>query len=856
MQDIYFDNIRLKNVRCHENIDMSFPTGQFTAVIGKNGKGKSTIPKAMSMVLYGEDQGTTINDMVNKKVGKNLEIVLSFRIQDSGKEDKYEIQLYHAHSKFHNKLVLLRNGVDISGKTKTETYKIISQIYLPKNIHHNVVYFAQQVKDFFTALSNTEQKDIFNSILSLSIWEDRYIGVDSALTSYEEEESTASSRLLILDSQIPEREGFLTTLISEQERRLKEIANQIVSLNNEITDTEIQIVKLETEKKQCKYSEEDEKNIRQKLTELISSREVIKSKIDQIAATTEEKRKQIVLELHNEFLSVLNKGKSELESFFNKQRMDENNKLKLVMERMTQVSKQFSCDDLEAKRKGFLDEKRKEQRFVDSEVSKLDIEFDTSQLYNEKTERIKNLTNKKTEIEKKAEKLKNVSESAKKDISKLEDEIKRDQTGLDQDVAICSKCGQPLNQEHRKKIVEEIEANQRSIESLLAIIDKCKKDFIEVKKDYDEITILVISETKNFDQLIFDKEEKKRAKKEDYSRKRELIDREISVFNEVTEVQIQKRKDDEISALNELGTEKDKIEENLAKVEKDFEAKVELLKERIEKDSKLREIEQIENLMKVAEQEKKNQQNSLVKLNMLIENNNEELRKLQELKSEVDNIKTRILSLDILKKTNQNKIKELESFSSDTTEIDKIKVEIEEIKKDRASFKKILDSVNRKIELLNFWKEGFSDRGIKSMLIDSAIPFMNKVCKEELEKISGGKFIVSFDTLSETKGGNIRDKLSVHVLNCETGADRHELLSGGEKRLIDLCCMKALRALAENQYQKKIHMTIFDEALDALDDDNSAIFCRLMKQMSADQNVMIITHKVVQNMEADEVLKL
>ena len=51
-------------------------------------------------------------------------------------------------------------------------------------------------------------------------------------------------------------------------------------------------------------------------------------------------------------------------------------------------------------------------------------------------------------------------------------------------------------------------------------------------------------------------------------------------------------------------------------------------------------------------------------------------------------------------------------------------------------------------------------------------------------------------------------------------------------------------------------MSFFDEALDALDDDNAAMFCRLMKKMSTDQCIVIITHKMFQNMEADQVFKL
>ena len=59
MQDIYIDNVKLKNVANYTGeMDFDFPPG-FTLIVGKNGSGKSTIFKSIALALYGDSGGTS-----------------------------------------------------------------------------------------------------------------------------------------------------------------------------------------------------------------------------------------------------------------------------------------------------------------------------------------------------------------------------------------------------------------------------------------------------------------------------------------------------------------------------------------------------------------------------------------------------------------------------------------------------------------------------------------------------------------------------------------------------------------------------------------------------------------------------
>jgi len=308
--------------------------------------------------------------------------------------------------------------------------------------------------------------------------------------------------------------------------------------------------------------------------------------------------------------------------------------------------------------------------------------------------------------------------------------------------------------------------------------------------------------------------------------------------------------------LADVESEQEVIENKIGDITAVEVVKLSEIEDSVTKDFDKRKMEQIENIESGLITEQNELQKQYDKLEVDIGENQIEQGKLEDTEKAIQSIDMSI-HVEIQTKTmNADRISNLQTVTTDESNIVSTRTEIETLTNEKDTLSEQNSSKLRKIEILSFWKEGFSDRGIKSMLIDSAIPLMNRVCREELEKVSGGKFIVSFDTISETKSGDVKDKFAVHVLNCETGADDHKLLSGGEKRLVDLCSMKAIRALQENQYQKVVHVTLYDEALDALDDDNAAVFCRLMKQMSSDQSVNIITHKIFQNMEADRVFKL
>lgn len=166
-----------------------------------------------------------------------------------------------------------------------------------------------------------------------------------------------------------------------------------------------------------------------------------------------------------------------------------------------------------------------------------------------------------------------------------------------------------------------------------------------------------------------------------------------------------------------------------------------------------------------------------------------------------------------------------------------------------------LIGMERKTKIYEFWKSGFSSTGIPSMLIDDSIPFMNDKISKYLDLLTNGRYIVSFDTLDETKAGEYRDKISVHVVDTETKANSRVQLSGGQTRIIDIATILTLGDLQANIQDIKFNILLFDEIFDALDYDNATYVSKVLNKLKLGKSIYVISHQIQDQLEPDEHLE-
>jgi len=201
-------------------------------------------------------------------------------------------------------------------------------------------------------------------------------------------------------------------------------------------------------------------------------------------------------------------------------------------------------------------------------------------------------------------------------------------------------------------------------------------------------------------------------------------------------------------------------------------------------------------------------------------------------------------------------IKEKEEEVFDTRRFDAIKEKINDIASEIHSLKDEQKTLIKMQEILEFWKIGFSSSGIPSLLIDESIPFMNQRVSYYLDQISNGRYSVSFDTLQATKAGEFRDKISVNVLDNITKANSRIQLSGGQTRIVDIATILTLCDLQSSVQNVTFNLLLFDEIFDSLDDENIGFVSKVLKDLSKQKSMFIVSHKYIDQIEADNVISL
>lgn len=863
------DKLHLRNVRNYgdEGMDMDFPVGNLTVFTGHVGAGKSTILKSVSMALYGDDGGVkgeklSIDDMVNERNGKNLEIELYFRAIDTlnnNHEDKYEIHLYHKHSKYQNKLVFIKNGIDISANGKMDTYRLIEKTIIPKDVYHNIYYFTQQAKNFFTALPNSEQKAIFDSILDLSDYDKYYQNCRDNITKYENSIGQSELQLNLLKSSVEEKDRLI---VKEKENIQNLINNNKLELESLTND----IQKLNTELNKLK----DENSLELNVSEIDKQLIELQSKIGNITDSSSheiemlnQKVNAIKTSIQQEFSDAKLKAKEKLEPIVkalqDKIHDSEKNKLVLDKDFNDKVSKLkqnsiIKCNDIKEKYSQKMDNLKDEVNTLlnDIRTKKSDADKEISDIKIKANDIKSNRDNELNKLQSLIDKENNSILQFNNRISEINRSIESNNKEINSDHPHCEKCGQELvNTDHLKRENKTLEEELDNIK-----IDKSKCDN-NIKEYQSKCETIKTTSESDLNEL------RVKAKKivEDFTNYKSENDKQVIAKNseikgindniESETKQIQYQTNNEVSTLElEYNNKTNELDQNIASINQDIESETYKAKQELINLSKVLTTKQNESIKKIQDDIVTKQKDC----NSQINNINDEINDLRLKKLNQLTVENRISELedDIHQKEMQKNLKNDFSPSQDG-----LKSLIESKQHDEDALKvqvKHHDDLVETLKVLEFWKTAFSDSGIKSMLIDVAIPHMNRCVREELDRVCPGTFTVSFDTLSQTKSGTIRDKFAIniiHNLKCATG---HKKLSGGEKRIIDFCCMSALRSLAENLYGKMFCHIFYDEVLDSLDSESRELFCRSMKTQSSDErHVLLVTHALTEDVEPDRV---
>lgn len=701
-------------------------------------------------------------------------------------DDEYVVHSYRKSKKFKNDRYLFKNGNDITCATKKETLDRISELLLPKDVFRNCLLFSQYVKNNFAESTHSFQRDILDNLMLLNIYDELYKKIDSSI-------SEEKSEIDKINANIPKSIGIIETtekiIVDAKESIQRE------ELENENKKKEIQekIDEFKEKENESDISEEEINNLKEHKTQKIQEKTKLESNIENIKekANSEFKEWKSIIEL------------------------EENKKISAIREHINTDKNELSLE-LENLNKKLSDAKDKTwnatKELEDKKTSKIE------ELDSKSKDKINDLKEKKSNIDSNLFGMDSDIENRLNNATKLEYEINELVEKINQPEKRCYACNSILDSDalnSLKNRLKELEDTKKNHE---CVANDLKKERINLEKEREKLN---------------------------------------NSINELEQTSIEEKN----SVRKHYTIKIEEINEKLERYDKDINIKISGIKSKIE-DLKTNLNEQEAN---IKEEYNSKRESKLVEIRNKYKDDAEKLKnKLSELEKELNDINNEILlkesKFQELRDLKQNIItlsKEIKS-SQESFEGRKIKSlkYIEELKNDIKEKQNFVDKHNtsikemeRKIDILSFWKKAFSDTGIKSVIMDEAVPILNERANE-LSNMTED-IIVKFDSQTQLKSGDLKNKFSITALNT-TNLSEFSEFSAGEKRLVNIIVLLSLRYLLERMQNTRINIVLMDEILDSLDPNNSGIVVDILKKLSFDHCVILISHTFREFIDADE----
>lgn len=184
------------------------------------------------------------------------------------------------------------------------------------------------------------------------------------------------------------------------------------------------------------------------------------------------------------------------------------------------------------------------------------------------------------------------------------------------------------------------------------------------------------------------------------------------------------------------------------------------------------------------------------------------------------------------------KLRDLKEKSFDYT------AEAEHIGKDIEAANWRIKKVHLGIEVVEFWKNAFSTKGIRAVLLDRFCNEINTFVNQHLSDISSGNMSIVIRPTRTTKAGEERNKIGIDVM-LGSNVVKYESLSGGEKRRVDISLIFGLNSWIQKTFGLKaslLGLMILDEVLGGLDASGFETVANLLYNEGKNKAIMVIDH--------------
>lgn len=522
-----------------------------TVFKGDIGAGKSTIPDALSVLLFGKTySGKNISSIVNWTNKRNCELSLLLKISGikyeilrNFKPDSYALFVYDGNDE--RRIIELSNKDDL-------TVKIVELLHIDRKIFDQTVFLSQRDYEPFMRMSLSNKRDLIKRIFSLERYDVMKDGVNEDIKSLEKEVEQLRGKVSVYETQIETKTNDIAKRLSEHNTSIKSLENELSLLKE----------------KDVNIPEFDNKQF-----------EVLNSTFNSTSTQIELKKQEIKTE--DEKWQVYNTSIKDIE----KKKKEIQEKKKLIVDKV-EVSKREELISDAIKLKADYDYAIANQK---------DYKKAKEGIFTYTVEQIPAIETEIKNFEKELEELNtdlNKKEKSNAGSESLKTLYKKSFDYYSSDKEICSECKKPITVEEKKEKTEEF---SKLISELIFFDVKDVKDKIAVRQTSLSTLKGILKSLENYKNFKSEIIENVEIIKEKFTSTKTLLDKIVE----------QKKISDEINDLNKeiMLTSISAPESSISSLQKELETletNFKSIKEKLETLTK--EKEKIETLKKEKEQ--------------------------------------------------------------------------------------------------------------------------------------------------------------------------------------------------------------------------------------------------------------
>ncbi len=771
------EEVELHNIRSYKDAKIPFQEGTILFQ-GDIGSGKSSILMAIDFALFGTSERDTYEKLLRKgereayvrvkfrsdgahyeiyrsveKTKRGLRSGDSYLLTPQGRRPVSPLEI--------KSLILSLLGVEVSNRGKKSHPIVKYAIYTPQ----------EMMKEILSSKSEERLKVMR-----------RIFRIDEYETARNNTKIVAGN----MGREIGKLEGLADTL-EEDKLRIKEMREKLEKREDELKDVWKKLESLKSVKKNkemvLRELEERERIFRDKSEKLKILKERLKWNLEEI-----EKKKKDLQEMENR--------KRELQKVEGDARRYEK-----LREKLENLKKDIEELNSLEKKHAKLEEILKNKMRIKEETEKLREDMLRSKEEIEKLRsalKLNEIEEKKSELEEKINGLIVQYRKVKGDLSDLRKEREEYET-----MSVCPKCKRPLNEEHRKKLIQETEMEinkkEKNMRRLENKMEGLRRQLEEMKK--------ALEEQREIDKKVSYFQSKLQLQESNLEELKKNIQDIPSVKEKLVKIS------ERIAVLKQAKEDYDKIMKTLRELEPMRDAYIRLLGE-IKKEGEIRSA--LEGIKKgIVDME-----NEIARVENEIKEINYEPEKLERARNEWEDTLKRAASLE-------EHLKNLER-------------EIEELRENTEILERDISEREKKVEKLDALRQ------IKKWLEEDFIAALEEIEKVRMNMINE-EFKMLFEEwfhelLGDTEYEATVDEYFEPIIRYQNFDMPLTTLSGGERTSVALAYRLALNTMVKRALGLKTSILILDEPTEGFSKDQLYKLKDIFEKMETNQ-IIIVTHE-------------